>query len=124
MKKMLILLIIVMLSSCRSVERNDEMETMEKDDGLSISFIVDEKYYAELKKDQGMYFLSIPELIIRDLRLNRYTTKLGNPVFSAPGMDINIKLYEALLFFSYGSYHAYIPYHETGKKSGDYYHFI
>ena len=55
---MLILLIIVMLSSCRSVERNDEMETMGKDDGLSISFIVDEKYYAELKKNQGMYFLS------------------------------------------------------------------
>ena len=125
MKALLSIFMLTLLLSCSSIQYEKSAEIRDNyDESISLSFIIDKRYYARLSKENGEYYLSIPELIIKDLRLKRYTTKEGNPVFASSKENINIKLYKDVLFFSYGSYHGYLKYYETGKRIGDYYNFL
>ena len=72
----------------------------------------------------SLFFLFSPELMIKSEKLNSYTTKEGNPVFSSPQRNLNIKLYPEILYFALDGYYAYLDYHMVGKNRGDYYPFI
>ena len=64
------LAIILLLSSCAST---GVMIPLKMEDGPPlISFIISEKYYAEIEREDDSYSLFIPELYIRKLKLKDY----------------------------------------------------
>lgn len=123
---MLFFVLIAMLSllfSCSTVAEFKAEEVV-TDEDYAISFIIDGRYYAELRRMDDSFFLFSPELMIKSEKLNSYTTKEGNPVFSSPKRNLNIKLYPEILYFALDGYYAYLDYHMVGKNRGDYYPFI
>ncbi len=114
------LLALVLMTSCHTNLPISDIPRAETE-REAISFVISDRYYAELEKENDTYYLSIPELLIRRMKLNAYMTEDGNPVFVSTQRDLNIKIYPEVLYFSMGRYYSYIPYTEREKTIGDYY---
>lgn len=113
------LAIILLLSSCAST---GVMIPLKMEDGpLLISFIISEKYYAEIEREDDSYSLFIPELYIRKLKLKDYEGEDGSLLLSNTEKHINIRISDDMLYFFHDGFFEYIPYSLPPKTGGDYY---
>ena len=114
---------LMLLPSCMTSPKVMSREKGMEKDSLAISFVIPGRFYAELRKEDGSYILSVPELIITGLELSAFRNSSGTLSFSNTEKGINIKLYDGYLFFSMGRCSAYAAYYEIGKIWHDYYPF-
>ncbi len=123
MKKLSVILILAaLLFSCATSSGSVGREESKNSDSYCISFVISNRYYAMLVEEDDSFLLTVPELLIVDLKMNRYVNKNGQILLVNTKKNINIKLYKDYLFYSQGRYYAYLSYSEILKEARDYYH--
>lgn len=123
MKKLSVILIFTaLLFSCTTSSGLIDRGESKKNDRYCISFVISNRYYAILVEEDDSFLLTVPELLIVDLKMNRYVNKNGQISLVNTKKNINIKLYKDYLFYSQGRYYAYLNYSEILKEARDYYH--